>query len=147
MRSIIRLVAASAVAFPVMIGAAGLASADVEYDQTHVSATADGSTVYDQAAGADDYGNSYAYEQFQAAGPQGAGSWLAISWTYGDSAGHYEHYTWSDTEGAYAGSVSATADGPDYYDDDAVEYEEDLEGDHDDLDDDDLYEDDSALDD
>ncbi|MFD0203533.1 MULTISPECIES: hypothetical protein [Saccharothrix] len=125
MRSIIRLVAASVLSLPLVIGAAGIASADVEYDQTDVAANAGGAAVYDQAAGADDWGNSYYYEQAQLASPYGAGSYLVVSWVYGDHAGYYDHYSWSGPEGAYAGDTSATADAPDYYeDDDNGDYDE-----------------------
>ncbi|PSL54081.1 hypothetical protein B0I31_107135 [Saccharothrix carnea] len=126
MRSIIRLVAASALSVPLVIGAAGIASADVEFDQSDVAANANGAVVYDQAAGADDYGNSYYYEQAQLASPYGAGSYLVVSWVYDGHAGYYDHYSWSGPEGAYAGDTSATADAPDYsddYDDDS-DYED-----------------------
>ncbi|MFE2752651.1 hypothetical protein ACFXGA_11690 [Actinosynnema sp. NPDC059335] len=134
MRSIIRLVAAGALSLPIIIGAAGIASADVEFDQSDVAATSQGASVYDQAAGADDYGNSYYYEQYQLAGEDGAGSFLVVSWVYDGHAGYFDNYSWSGPDGAWTGDTSATADAPDYYDDD------DYDGD-DDYDDEDHYDD------
>jgi hypothetical protein len=119
MRSIIRAIAAGALSLPIIIGAAGIASADVEYDQNHVSATHYGAAVYDQASGADDYGNAYFYEQWQVAGPDGAGSAFAVSWVFHGSAGHVDGYSWADGHGAWTGGTEAYADSPDYddYDD------------------------------
>lgn len=131
MRSIIRLVAASALSLPIIIGAAGIASADVEFDQSDVAATSQGASVYDQAAGADDYGNSYYYEQYQLAGEDGAGSFLVVSWVYDGHAGYYDYYNWSGPEGAYTGDTSATAEAPDYYDDDDYDDDDYDHGDHD----------------
>ena len=115
MRSIIRLVAAGALSLPIIIGAAGIASADAEFDQSDVAATSQGASVYDQASGADDYGNSYFYEQYQLASEQGAGSFLVVTWVYDGHAGYYDHYSWSGPDGAWAGDTSATASVPNYH--------------------------------
>jgi hypothetical protein len=116
MRSIIRAIAAGALSLPIIIGAAGIASADVEYDQSHVAATHYGAAVYDQGSGADDYGNAYFYEVWQVAGPDGAGSALTVSWVYDGHAGHYDEYAWVDDQGAWTGNTEANADSPDYDD-------------------------------
>lgn len=110
MRSIIRLVAASALALPVIIGASGIASADVEFDTNSASATADGATVHDAASGADGDGNSYFYEAYEVAGPYGAGSFYVVSWTWHGNAGYHDGYAWSSPDGAWTGSTSAHAD-------------------------------------
>ncbi|MFI9010479.1 hypothetical protein ACIGNX_24900 [Actinosynnema sp. NPDC053489] len=109
MRSIIRLVAAGALSLPLVLGAAGIASADVEFDQNAASATADGATVYDLASGADAHGNSYFVQVFEAAGPYGAGSYLQAAWTYHGDAGYFEDYAFSGHEGAWTGDTSAHA--------------------------------------
>jgi hypothetical protein len=132
MRSIIRLVAASALSLPLVIGAAGIASADVEYDQNAASATADGATVYDLASGADAYGNSYFFQQFQAAGPYGAGSFTQAAWTYDGNAGYFDHYAWSSPDGAWTGSTLAQADANHYYADDNDSDYDDPDSDYDD---------------
>lgn len=118
MRSIIRLVAAGALSLPLLIGAAGIASADVEYDQNAASASADGATVYDLASGADGHGNSYYVVQFETAGPYGAGSFFQAAWTYDGNAGYADGYAWSSPDGAWTGSTSAHAHSHDWYDDD-----------------------------
>jgi hypothetical protein len=117
MRSIIRLVAASALSLPLVIGAAGIASADVEYDQNNASASADGASVHDLASGADAYGNSYFFEQYQVAGQYGAGSFTVAAWTYEGDAGYFDFYAWSSPNGAWTGSTSAEADANGYYGD------------------------------
>ncbi|MFE9743673.1 hypothetical protein ACFYOT_02085 [Saccharothrix saharensis] len=137
MRSIIRLVAAGALSLPLVIGAAGIASADVEYDQGSASATADGATVHDLASGADAYGNSYFFEQYQVAGNYGAGSFTVAAWTYDGNAGYYDSYAWSSPEGAWTGDTSAQADSNDWYDsdddyDDDADYDDDGGDDYDD---------------
>ncbi|QQQ76984.1 hypothetical protein IOD16_39620 [Saccharothrix sp. 6-C] len=110
MRSIIRLVAASALSLPIVIGAAGIASADVEFDQNNASASADGATLHDLASGADGEGNSYFYESYELAGPYGAGNYTLLTWTYQGGAGYFDQYAWSSPDGAWVGSTSATAD-------------------------------------
>ncbi len=139
MRSIIRLIAAGALSLPLVIGAAGIASADVEYDQSHASASADGAAVYDQASGANGYGDSYYFQQFQAAGPHGAGSWTQAAWTFEGNAGYYDNYAWSSDHGAWTGETSAQADDSDYYDDN--DYDDDYDDDFEDDYEDDDYED------
>ncbi|WP_447005484.1 hypothetical protein ACRAKI_02815 [Saccharothrix isguenensis] len=116
MRSIIRAIVAGALALPIVVGAAGIASADTEYEQNHAAATHYGAMVYDQGSAADDDGNAYFYEVWQVAGPDGAGSLLVASWVYDGDAGYYDQYTWSDSHGAWTGSTHATADSPDYHD-------------------------------
>lgn len=110
MRSIIRLVAAGALSLPLIIGAAGIASADVEFDQNNASATANGATVHDLASGADGEGGSYFYESYEVAGPYGAGSFYVLAWTWQGNAGYHDGYAWSSPEGAWTGSTSAHAD-------------------------------------
>jgi len=142
MRSIIRLVAAGALSLPLIIGAAGIASADVEFDQGNVSATADGATVHEQAAGADDYGNTYFYEIYEVAGPYGAGAFGQAAFTWDGNAVYFDGYAWSGQEGAYTGYTAAEATAPDYYDDD--DYGDDYDDDYGDdysYDDDVAYED------
>ncbi|MEU4738913.1 hypothetical protein AB0G02_00430 [Actinosynnema sp. NPDC023658] len=136
MRSIIRLAAAGALALPLIIGAAGIASADAEYDQNNAAATANGASVHDQASGVDDYGNSYYFEEFQFAGPDGAGSWAEFAATWDGNAYYFDAYAWSGPEGAYTGDTQATAESPDYYDDDDYDYDDDYDH-HDDYGDDD----------
>ncbi|WP_033441124.1 hypothetical protein [Saccharothrix sp. NRRL B-16314] len=114
MRSIIRLIAAGALSLPIIIGAAGIASADVEFDQNNASATQHGAAVYDLASGADDHGNAYFYEQWQVAGPYGAGSVTVASWVHNGDAGYFDHYAWADAYGAWTGSTHASADGADH---------------------------------
>lgn len=131
MRSIIRLVAAGALSLPLVIGAAGIASADVEYDQGNASASADGATVHDLAAGADAYGNSYFFEQYQVAGEYGAGSFTVAAWTYDGNAGYFDHYAWSSPDGAWTGHTHAQADANDWYEDDG-DHDDDYDDDYDD---------------
>lgn len=133
MRSIIRLAAAGALALPIFIGAAGIASADAEYDHGDVSATSDGATVHEIASGVDENGDSYFVEQYLGAGPDGAGSLLQAAWTDDGDAGFYEEWTFSGPHGAYAGDTSAYAEAHDWYDGDDH---------HDDDYDDDDYDDD-----
>lgn len=135
MRSIIRMAAASALAFPIIIGAAGIASADVEYDQNNVSATADGATVHELASGADGYGGSYFFEQYQAATPYGAGSFTVVAWTWDGNAGYYDAYAWSSPEGAWTGDTEAHAEASDYDDHDDDDDHHDDDDDYDDGDD------------
>lgn len=118
MRSIIRLVVAGALSLPLLIGVAGIASADVEYDHGSASATAEGAVVHEVASGADAYGNSYYFEQYQIAGNYGAGSFTVAAWTYNGDAGYYDDYAWSSSEGSWTGDTSAHADSDDWYDDD-----------------------------
>jgi hypothetical protein len=114
MRSIIRLVAAGALSLPLIIGASGIASADVEFDDHNVSATDNGATVHDLASGADGEGNSYFYESYEVAGPYGAGSYHVLTWTFQGDAGYHDGYAWSSPDGAWVGSTSANAYGDDY---------------------------------
>ncbi|MEU4763435.1 hypothetical protein AB0H12_09280 [Actinosynnema sp. NPDC023794] len=118
MRSIIRLVAASALALPIVIGASGIASADVEFDQNNASATADGATLHDLASGADGEGGSYFYEAYEVAGPYGAGSFYVLTYTWEGSAGYHDGYAWSSPDGAWTGSTSAHAEADAYAGDD-----------------------------
>lgn len=143
MRSLIRLAAAGAVALPILIGAAGIASADVEYDHEGVAATADGAVQHVVMSGAEENGNSYWAEQWLAAGPDSAGTLTTVAWTWYGDAGYFQQYTYSGEEGAFAGETSALADDADYYYDD--DYDDD---DYDDYDDDDYdYDDDYDADD
>ncbi|NUT48047.1 MAG: hypothetical protein HOV94_12170 [Saccharothrix sp.] len=125
MRNIIRLVAAGALALPLVIGASGIASAEAEFDQSDVAATSTGASVFDQASGVDNHGNSFFYEQYQLAGGYGAGSFTVVSWVWDGHAGYYDQYNWSGPQGAWTGDTSAQASAPDYYsDDDADDYDE-----------------------
>jgi hypothetical protein len=117
MRSIIRLVAAGALALPIIIGASGIASADVEFDQSNASATADGAVIHDLISGADGEGTSYFYEGYEVAGPYGAGSFYVLTWTWQGNAGYADGYAWSSPDGAWTGSTGATADDNSYGDD------------------------------
>ena len=66
-----------------------------------VKVVAEGATVHDLASGADAYGNSYFFEQYQVAGNYGAGSFTVAAWTYDGNAGYYDSYSWSSPEGAW----------------------------------------------
>lgn len=120
MRSIIRFVVAAVAALPLMIGAAGLASADVvEYDGGTAAAGSDGAVIHNVVAGAsEEY--SYFAEDYLYAGEDGAGYWAQLSWTYeGDNAGHHEVWSFSGDDGAATGYNNATAtEGWDDEDDD-----------------------------
>ncbi|MCC8247988.1 hypothetical protein [Saccharothrix luteola] len=122
MRSIIRLVAAGALALPIVIGASGIASADVEFDTNSASASADGATIHDLASGADGEGGSYFFESYEVAGPYGAGSFFVLTYTYDGNAGYHDGYAWSSPDGAWTGSTSAQAD--DGYAGDDDDYED-----------------------
>ncbi|MFD1149694.1 hypothetical protein [Saccharothrix hoggarensis] len=109
MRSIIRLVAAGAVSLPILVGAAGLASADVEYEQSYSAATAQGAVTHSVESGAG-HGYAYFHEQFLGAGPQGAGYYQQGSFSHPHGAHYGQQWGFSGPEGAFSGSVGSSAE-------------------------------------
>ncbi|GAA3587182.1 hypothetical protein GCM10022222_84790 [Amycolatopsis ultiminotia] len=112
MRTIRRVVAASAIALPLTIGAAGLASADT-YDQNTVSVGADGATVHNvhSSTGQDgrgtNSGGGASYEQNNStAGPDGASSDRTNANADGNGGASYD--TSHDSAGPDGASSSST---------------------------------------
>jgi hypothetical protein len=115
MRSIIRLAAAGAVALPLLIGTAGLASADVDYDHGVTFAGPDGSGLHYVASGANEHGQAYYYELFTHAGPEGSGVYEQGSFTDGESAHYFDDWSFAGPEGAVTGFTNANADHHDHH--------------------------------
>ena len=88
MRNTIRLFAAFALSIPVLLGAAGLASADDASYEHHVSV----------------------------ATPEGAGFHSVWSGTDGETAYFFEVEGWADENGAYSSQTGAVAGGHDHDD-------------------------------
>lgn len=140
MRSLIRLAVAGAVALPIVIGAAGVASADAEYDYNAVAAGPEGAAVHVVQSGADENGDAYFYEQWIAAGHDGAGVAETGAWVHGDESGYFDNYTAVGEDGAFHSGTSSSADGEtwdddydgdDHYDDD---YDDEHDHEHEDID-------------
>ncbi|MEV7554001.1 hypothetical protein AB0N89_30660 [Amycolatopsis sp. NPDC089917] len=94
MRTIRRTIAASALALPLMIGAAGVASAD-SFGSTEVQAGPDGAATH--SVQSDTHrGSSSFHENSSAAGPDGAGS----SETHSSTGGGHDQGVLSGTLGA-----------------------------------------------
>ncbi|XVV07514.1 hypothetical protein ACQPW3_19890 [Actinosynnema sp. CA-248983] len=112
MRTLHRLVAAGALAAPLLIAGAGLASADAGYGQQTSVAGPNGAWTHTVVAFADDDGNAFFHEHAAAAGPDGAGSFSTTSWAgdghhghgdwhHGSSAGYYSQEAFAGYDGAY----------------------------------------------
>ncbi|MBB5959612.1 hypothetical protein FHS29_006233 [Saccharothrix tamanrassetensis] len=87
MRTLYRLIAAGALSAPLLIGAAGLASADTDYHQSHTGAGPYGAYHHSVWSGTDGHNHSYYHEHFSWAGPEGAGTGH-VSASAGDHYGH-----------------------------------------------------------
>ncbi|MGM1060712.1 hypothetical protein [Saccharothrix sp. Mg75] len=139
MRNITRLIAATFVSVPLVIGAAGLASAsaeDVYYEHETSVATSEGAGSEGVLSGVED-GVAFFLEQESWAGEEGAYSSetgaLAGGDTWGDEGfGWHGSYYWDNEnyageEGAYSESTESYAGDEDEYDeyDDDAEYDED----------------------
>lgn len=108
MRIIRRTLAVSALALPLIIGTAGIASADTYYDHdggacyanTAASAGPDGAASNSTSSSANGYGAAYGHEA-SSAGPDGASTSSTHSgthdWTAGCDYHHGSHY-WNDTD-------------------------------------------------
>jgi len=118
MRSIIRLLAAGAVALPVLVGAAGIASADAEYEDSTVAATPFGAGIHTVESGADEDGVAYFYESFLGAGPMGAGFEQTGSLSYPGGAAYGHEFGFVGPFGAVAGDTESSADTNDWDDED-----------------------------
>ncbi|WP_433263415.1 hypothetical protein ACQPZF_32140 [Actinosynnema sp. CS-041913] len=87
MRTLYRFIVAGALSAPLLVGAAGLASADTNYNHDSTVAGPDGAWHYSVCAGTDGHGNSYYREHLSWSGPHGAGTSNT-----GSSAGHHHHH-------------------------------------------------------
>ncbi|MEU7527166.1 hypothetical protein AB0A74_15640 [Saccharothrix sp. NPDC042600] len=122
MRTLHRLIAAGALAAPLLVAGAGLASADAAYGQQTAVAGPGGAWTHTVVAFADGEGNTYFHEHAAAAGPEGAGSFSTTSWThdggYGDgdgyddgsSAGYHNEEAYASDDGAYYQETFSYAD-------------------------------------
>ena len=120
MRTLHRLIAAGALSAPLLIGAAGMASADAEYGQTTAVAGPNGAWFHSVHSVADDHGNACFHEHAAAAGPDGAGSFSVHACAghgyhgghHGDggSATYFSQESFASDEGAYSNTTYAHAD-------------------------------------
>ncbi|WP_309111241.1 hypothetical protein [Saccharothrix sp.] len=123
MRTLHRLVAAGALAAPLLIAGAGLASADAAYGQQTAVAGPNGAWTHTVVAFADDDGNTFFHEHAAAAGPDGAGSFSTTSWTSdgdngdgdgdwhdGSSAGYHNEEAFAGDGGAFYQETFSFAD-------------------------------------
>ncbi|GAA1337362.1 hypothetical protein [Saccharothrix algeriensis] len=72
MRTLYRFLVAGALSAPLVIGAAGIASADTHYHHSSSAAGPDGAWNYCVVSGTDGHGGTYYHENLSWAGPQGA---------------------------------------------------------------------------
>ncbi|GAA0245468.1 hypothetical protein GCM10010492_51060 [Saccharothrix mutabilis subsp. mutabilis] len=120
MRTLHRLIAAGALAAPMLVAGAGLAFADAAYGQQTAVAGPGGAWAHTVVAFADDHGNTYFHEHAAAAGPHGAGSFSTTSWTHdghhggghhdGSSAGYHNEEAYASDHGAYHQETFSYAD-------------------------------------
>ena len=122
MRSIIRLAAAGAVALPILIGSAGIASAHedgyepgyVDYNNGAAFAGPDGSIVHAVGSGASSDGEAYFYELFMGSGAHGAGVFGAVSYTDGTDAYYFDEWSFAGEYGAATGYTDSAAVPPSF---------------------------------
>ncbi|MBB5853229.1 hypothetical protein ACFQ05_08010 [Amycolatopsis umgeniensis] len=110
MRTIRRTMVASALALPLMIGAAGIASAD-SFGSTQVQAGPDG--VASHSVQADTHrGSSSFHEHSSAAGPDGVASQHKSASADRDGGSKYqEHSGWAGQDGAGSSETHSSTDG------------------------------------
>ncbi|MFJ8914085.1 hypothetical protein [Amycolatopsis sp. NPDC102389] len=110
MRTIRRTLAASALAVPLTLGAAGIASAD-SYGSTEVQAGPDGAATHSVQAGTD-RGSSSFHENSTAAGPDGAATSDTSATANRDGDSHYrQHSGWAGQNGAGSDETHSSTDG------------------------------------
>ncbi|AGM09866.1 hypothetical protein AB0E55_24800 [Amycolatopsis keratiniphila] len=110
MRTIRRTLVASALALPLTLGAAGIASADT-YGSTEVQAGPDGAATH--SVQSDTHrGSSSFHENSAAAGPDGAAhsSTSATAGENGDSQ-YRQHSGWAGQDGAGSSETHSSTDG------------------------------------
>ncbi|MEJ2858243.1 MULTISPECIES: hypothetical protein [unclassified Saccharothrix] len=122
MRTFHRLITAGALSAPLLIGGAGLASADALYAHDAAWAGPNGAASHSVLAFADD-GNAFFHEEAAAAGPNGAGAFSTTSWAgddWGDGGGddgasatYYNQVAFASDEGAYYEQTYSHADSDD----------------------------------
>ncbi|MGM1064250.1 hypothetical protein [Saccharothrix sp. Mg75] len=120
MRTVIRFIAASAVSLPLLIGAAGIASADpgthTEHENYTVAASSEGSFVHEVEAGAYDDDVAYFHEGFVGAGSEGAGYYEVSAVSYPGGAHYEDEYAFAGPHGAVVGGAESSADSGDWDD-------------------------------
>ncbi|ONI90441.1 hypothetical protein ALI22I_11905 [Saccharothrix sp. ALI-22-I] len=135
MRNIVRLVAAGAVAFPIIIGSAGIASAgtDDEAEVNHAHGVAfvgeDGAFLHALHASAHENGDTSFHELFLAAGDEGAAAFEAEAFTEDGNAFFESDFSFSGPHGAGVGFEDSSVETGDHFGN--------VDHDHDDDDDDD----------
>ena len=120
MRSVIRFIAAGAVSLPLLIGAAGIASADsgthAEHENYTVAASSEGALVHEVQAGAHEHGVAYFHESFVGAGSEGAGYYEVTAVSYPGGAHYEDEYAFAGPHGAVVGGAESSVDSGDWDD-------------------------------
>ncbi|WP_211323187.1 hypothetical protein [Amycolatopsis palatopharyngis] len=117
MRTVKRAVVASALAFPLTLGTAGIASADASFGENGSFAGADGAGSYSVSSQADGHvradGDGTSFEESSSfAGPDGAWTEYVSAHADGDGDTSFEQGSSSATsEGASSENVSSSAGG------------------------------------
>ncbi|MEV6899145.1 hypothetical protein [Amycolatopsis sp. NPDC051372] len=112
MKTIRRIVAASAIALPLTLGAAGIASADT-YTNTNVAAGPDGvSTSSTHASTGEQSGESASYHQQNSnAGPDGVSNDHTTAGTDGNGGASFDQgQSWAGPDGAQSSHTGSNTD-------------------------------------
>ncbi|WP_158842576.1 hypothetical protein [Saccharothrix deserti] len=142
MRSLIRLVAAGAVAFPIIIGSAGIASADTdsEAEVNHAHGFAfvgeHGAFLHALHATANENGDTSFHELFLTAGDEGAGAFEVEAFTEDGDAFFESDFSFSGPYGAGTGFEDSSVVTGDHFDNVDHDHNHDDDDDHHDDDDD-----------